>query len=111
MLSTGRRSTGVQARPPAADFIGEHPDGRLGQIHGGGARGRLTIHRAALRDEIRHQRDMDSDPQVAIRGHFASERVVDLERLFIVDREGDWPVDRGAFDRYGRDRLRLLPPR
>ena len=47
-----------QTRGAARDRIRQHPDGCLGQINRGRARGRLLIHRAALGDEIRDQRDM-----------------------------------------------------
>ena len=98
---------GDQACPAAADFIGEHPDGRLRQVYGGDARGRLAIHRAAPRDEIRDQRDVDTDPQLALRRHFAAERVVDLERLLVVDSERDRSVDRCTFHRCDRGRFDL----
>ena len=50
---------------------------------------------------------MDSDPQLAVGCNFATERVVNLQRLFVVDSKRDRPVNWLAFDRHDGDRFGL----
>src|SRR4051812_501828 len=61
-------------------------DGPLGKVHGRAALVRLTIERRPLLDVMRNVGDVDAQPKMAVRQFLYGDRIIEVARVFTVDR-------------------------
>ena len=77
----------VQTAQSGRELAREHVHGALREVHRGPAIAGLAIQRTALRHVVRHVRDVDTQPVVAVRQPIDGDRVVEVPGVLAVDRD------------------------
>ncbi len=78
--------------------------GAFGEVHRRAALVRFAIERAALRDVVRHIRDVHAEPVVPVRQLLDRDRIVKVARVLAVDGDRRHVTEiRAAADVFRRD--------
>ena len=77
----------VQTAQSGRELARKHVHGALREVHRGPAIAGLAIQRTALRHVVRHVRDVDTQPVVAVRQPIDGDRVVEVPGVLAVDRD------------------------
>ena len=99
-LHDARLHETIDVRPERAQaggqFLREHVNGALGEVHRRGALGGLAIQRTVLMDVVRHVRDMHLQQVVAVRQPFDRYGIVEIAGRLAVDGDDDIAAEIGA---------------